>query len=113
MELFRTPEDMPGRQKTPDTQHNTDSMRTQFRVTDRQVKNLKAEEKSRIHYDEKLRGFGVRVYPSGRKSFVLNYYYKGRERRMVIGGYPEWTVLAARKQAEWFLVEIGKGRDPL
>ncbi|HBJ41052.1 MULTISPECIES: tyrosine-type recombinase/integrase [unclassified Hyphomonas] len=104
---------MPGRQKTPDTQHNTDSMRTQFRVTDRQVKNLKAEEKSRIHYDEKLRGFGVRVYPSGRKSFVLNYYYKGRERRMVIGGYPEWTVLAARKQAEWFLVEIGKGRDPL
>lgn len=113
MELFRTPEDMPGRKKTPDTQHNTDSTRTPFRVTDRQVKNLKAEDKSRIHYDEKLRGFGVRVYPSGRKSFVLNYYYKGRERRMVIGGYPEWTVLAARKQAEWFLVEIGKGRDPL
>ena len=104
---------MPGRKKTPDTQHNTDSTRTPFRVTDRQVKNLKAEDKSRIHYDEKLRGFGVRVYPSGRKSFVLNYYYKGRERRMVIGGYPEWTVLAARKQAEWFLVEIGKGRDPL
>ena len=104
---------MPGRQKTPDTQHNTDSTRTPFRVTDRQVKNLKAEEKSRIYYDEKLRGFGVRVYPSGRKSFVLNYYYKGRERRMVIGSYPEWTVLAARKQAEWFLVEIGKGRDPL
>lgn len=113
MELFRTPEDMPGRQKTPDTQHNTDSTRTPFRVTDRQVKNLKAEAKSRIHYDEKLRGFGVRVYPSGRKSFVLNYYYKGRERRMVIGSYPEWTVLAARKQAEWFLVEIAKGRDPL
>lgn len=113
MELFRTPEDMPGREKTPDTQHNTDSTRTKFRVTDRQVKNLKAEDKSRIYYDEKLRGFGVRVYPSGRKSFVLNYYYKGRERRMVIGSYPEWTVLAARKQAEWFLVEIGKGRDPL
>tara|TARA_R110002126_G_scaffold286683_1_gene438771 strand:- start:3670 stop:4911 length:1242 start_codon:yes stop_codon:yes gene_type:complete len=113
MELFRTPEDMPGRQKTPDTQYNTDSTRTKFRVTDRQVKNLKAEAKSRIHYDEMLRGFGVRVYPSGRKSFVLNYYYKGRERRMVIGSYPEWTVLAARKQAEWFLVEIGKGRDPL
>ena len=104
---------MPGRQKTPDTQPNPDSTRTKFRVTDRQVKNLKAEAKSRIHYDENLRGFGVRVYPSGRKSFVLNYYYKGRERRMVIGGYPEWTVLAARKQAEWFLVEIGKGRDPL
>ncbi len=104
---------MPGRQKTPDTQHNPDSTRTKFRITDGQVKNLKAEAKSRIHYDEKLRGFGVRVYPSGRKSFVLNYYYKGRERRMVIGGYPEWTVLAARKQAEWFLVEIGKGRDPL
>ena len=104
---------MPGRQKTPDTQYNTDSTRTKFRVTDRQVKNLKAEAKSRIHYDEMLRGFGVRVYPSGRKSFVLNYYYKGRERRMVIGSYPEWTVLAARKQAEWFLVEIGKGRDPL
>ncbi|MEO1966322.1 tyrosine-type recombinase/integrase [Hyphomonas sp.] len=100
--------------KTDDTESAADSTRTQFRITDRQVKNLTlAGKSSKIFYDRGLRGFGVRIYPSGRKSFLLNYYFKGRERRIVIGSYPEWTVVAARKQAECFLVEIDRGNDPL
>jgi integrase len=68
---------------------------------------------NRIAYDAKLSGFGVRVTASGRKSFVLNYYFKGRERRITIGSYPEWTVVAARKRGEEFRLLVANGVDPL
>lgn len=78
----------------------TDTARTQIdstRINDKLVRGLVAPEKgNRITYDGHLSGFGVRITAAGRKSFILNYRFKGRERRMTIGSYPEWTVLAAR-----------------
>ncbi|WP_375210520.1 tyrosine-type recombinase/integrase [Hyphomonas jannaschiana] len=83
-------------------------------MTDKFIRNLEPDgRKYRVHYDGKLRGFGICTYKSGRKSFVLNYYFKGRERRIVIGGYPEWKLLAARKQAEEYLYQVAQGDDPL
>jgi integrase len=62
--------------------------------------------------DPKAKGFGVRVYPSGAKSFFLNYRLDGRERRYTIGDYPTWSVEAAREQAKELRKEIDKGHDP-
>lgn len=51
-------------------------------------------------WDSELRGFGVRVIPSGLKAFVLQYRNEeGRSRRIVIGWYGVLTVEQARKQA--------------
>jgi integrase len=78
------------------------------------VKGLDAPAKgNRVTYDDKISGFGVRVTSAGKKAFVLNYYFKGRERRITIGAYPEWTVLAARKRAEEYRLQIANGIDPL
>lgn len=44
---------------------------------------------------------------------MLNYRFKGRERRITIGQYPTWTLLAARKQAEQLRRQIDVGVDPL
>ena len=84
------------------------------RLTDKQVKALEAPTKgSKIHYDADTKGFGVRVTAAGAKAFILNYYVAGRERRITIGGYPDWSVSAARERAKELRREIDAGGDPL
>lgn len=96
---------------------NTDTARTRkgaVRLTDNITKGLSAPEKgNKVYYDERLRGFGVRVTAAGRKAFVLNYRINGRERRITIGSYPEWTLVAARRRAEEFRRDVDLGIDPL
>jgi len=64
-------------------------------------------------WDSELRGFGVRVIPSGLKAFVLQYRNdEGRSRRIVIGRYGVLTVEQARKQAILKLAAVVGGADP-
>lgn len=99
------------------TAHKADHARTKtksVRITDRKLKSLDPPTVGRkIVYDEQLKGFGVRINSSGKRSFVLNYYFKGRERRMKIGDYPTWSVLAARKRAAELKMQIANSIDPL
>ena len=84
------------------------------RLTDKLVKALEVPTKgSKIHYDADTKGFGVRVTAAGAKAFILNYYVAGRERRITIGGYPDWSVSAARERAKELRREIDAGGDPL
>jgi integrase len=66
-----------------------------------------------ITYDNEVKGFGLRVTRGGDRAFVLNYRIAGRERRLTIGSYPDWTVVAARNEAKRLKREIDLGRDPL
>jgi hypothetical protein len=68
---------------------------------------------NRIIYDTRLSGFGMRITVADARSFVFNYRVKGRERRITIGQFPTWTVLAARKQAEHLRRQVDLGFDPL
>jgi integrase len=70
-------------------------------------------EGNRIEYDREIPGFGVRITASGVISFVLNYHIHGRERRITIGRWPEWTANAARTEAIDLRQAIREGRDPL
>jgi integrase len=84
------------------------------RLSDTLVRSLPPG--SGITYDsgpERVRGFGVRVTAAGTRAFVLNYTVAGRERRMTIGGYPTWTVAAARDEAKRLRQEVDRGIDPL
>ena len=71
-----------------------------------------------IRWDELVAGFGLRIYPPNaegvsRKSFVLNYRFKGIERMMVLGGYGvEFTLDQARKKAKKLLANLDT-TDPL
>lgn len=85
-----------------------------FHVSQRSVKAAKAPAHgNHIFYDDKASGFGLRVTAAGVKSFVLNYSVAGRERRVTIGRWPEWSADAAREEAGKLRVEIDKGTDPL
>ena len=57
-------------------------------------------------------GFGVRVSPSGNKSFVLMYRCNVRSRRMTLGRYPLISLAAARRQAVIVLGDVARGVDP-
>jgi integrase len=86
------------------------------RLTDRIVKGLPLPESDkRVVYDDIVKGFGVRVTAAGSKSFVLNYRRKadGVERRLTIGSFPTWAVLAAREEAKRLKREIDGGSDPV
>ena len=47
-------------------------------------------------WDAEVRGFGLRIYPTGLKSFVLAYRHKGRQRFFTVGRFGELTLQQAR-----------------
>src|SRR5262245_28961228 len=66
-----------------------------------------------VIWDAEVKGFGLRITQRGAKSFLLDYRADGRQRRMTIGAYPDWTVAAARKNAKGLKQEVDGGRDPM
>lgn len=72
-----------------------------------------------IRWDDTQRGFGLRVYPSGVRSFVVAYRVSGRKRIVSLGQYGEktsegpLTVQRARKKAEKVWVAAREGKDLL
>lgn len=64
-------------------------------------------------WDTEIESFGVRVYPSGKKSFLVDYYHQGRKRRYTIGKYGHITLHQARELAREKLFSVQKGIDPL
>lgn len=64
-------------------------------------------------FDTDVRGFAVCIYRSGSRAFTIDYRHAGRQRRMTIGRWPEWSTTAARERAKDLRREIDAGGDPL
>ena len=54
----------------------------------------------------------MRIAPTGRKSWVYVYHYKGTSRRMTFGTYPAIPVAKAYKLNSDAIIELEKGNDP-
>ncbi len=77
------------------------------------VDGLAAGQRDRVVLDSELTGFGVRVWPSGRKTFVLWYRNAaGRARKLTLGPHGPLTVEQARRQAAAALSAAIQGQDP-
>ncbi len=66
-----------------------------------------------VRWDSAVPGLGLRIYPSGKKAFLVSYRIRGRKRRMALGAYGAITLDQARRQARRVLVQVQEGRDPL
>jgi integrase len=64
-------------------------------------------------FDADVRGFAICIYRSGNRAFTIDYRSAGRQRRMTIGRWPEWSTTAARERAKELRREIDAGADPL
>ncbi|MFH1738225.1 MAG: tyrosine-type recombinase/integrase [bacterium] len=84
-----------------------------MRLTKTAIDKAKPQDKPFILWDDEVSGFGVKVYESGKKSFVIDYRLHGRQRRMVVGRYGRTTLDEARKLAKQKLTDVLKGADPL
>lgn len=65
------------------------------KLTDFQIKNLKAKDKRYTEWGD--RGLGVRVTPNGVKTFIFKYRFDGKVRWMTLGTYPELTLADAHE----------------
>lgn len=83
------------------------------RITERVVRAADVGSRKYVIFDEDCAGFGLCVYESGRKGFVLIYRLAGRQRRFTIGTWPSWSVTAAREEAQRLKREIDRGEDPV
>ena len=70
-----------------------------IKITKRTVEALKVTGKDYIAFDSDLPGFGVRVMPSGKRFFLVQYRRHGRTRRVMIGQFGIVTAELARREA--------------
>lgn len=63
-------------------------------------------------HDREVKGFGIRVYSTGTRSWFFNYHLSGREGRKTIGEFPTWSADAARAEAKALRQRVGRGEDP-
>jgi integrase len=83
-----------------------------MKLTQRSIAAVKPEAADVFAWDDELPGFGVRVKPSGHKSFMIQYREGRRTRRVTIGGCALWKLEDARKRAREMLVAAKDGRSP-
>ena len=91
--------------------------RTRLTLNKRSVDALRPADKSWIAWDDRLTGFGVRVQPTGLKSFIVNYRAgdggrKAPNRRVVLGRHGAISVARARREARELLTKAARGEDP-
>ena len=85
------------------------------KLTKTTVESEQPSDKERFIWDAEIKGFGLKIFPTGAKTFVFQYRTpEGRTRRHTIGKYSDTlTADQARKRAKDYAYEVHAGRDPM
>jgi integrase len=65
------------------------------------------------YYDDKIKGFGLRITSGGTKAFFVEKLVNGILKRITIGQYPTITTEQARREAQVLLGKMVRGIDPV
>lgn len=83
------------------------------KLTKRSIDALQPRAAGYFAWDDDLPRFGVRVLPTGRKTFIVQYRLNRRSRRMTLGTFGVLTPVGARSRALQALAQVEAGEDPL
>ena len=81
------------------------------RLTDARIRSLRPEKSRREVWDTEP-GFGLRIAPTGRKSFIYLYRFNGKSRRLTLGVYPRTSLADAREIVAKSVKTLEQGNDP-
>lgn len=84
------------------------------KLTKRAVESIQPHQINELLiWDSELKGFGVRVFPTGRRTYFIQYRNAhGNTRRKKIGVHGIITAELAREEAKKLLGDVAKGQDP-
>ena len=82
------------------------------KITKRTVDALRPESRERVVWDDEIKGFGVRIHPSGKKVYIVKYRHRGRAVKTTIGPHGPVTPADARARAAEIITAARTGRDP-
>ncbi|WP_422004022.1 tyrosine-type recombinase/integrase [Roseivirga pacifica] len=83
-----------------------------LRFTESVIKNITPKSKRMIFWCEGLPGFGIRVSPNGKKSWIYEFRIDGTHRMLTLGKYPRLSLVEARKAYSIASEKIELGIDP-
>ena len=88
--------------------------RAKVNLTDRLLKSLKPAKQPFEVMDSQVGGLGIRVMPTGVKTFILRRRYPGSKQpaRRSLGTYGEMSFAQAREKAREWNALVKKGVDP-
>ena len=83
------------------------------RLTKRTIETAKPSGTGATYlWDKSLPSFALRIYPSGRRSFVVTYRVLGKQRFYTLGPYGPLSLEEARTEAMEVLARARRGEDP-
>ena len=82
-------------------------------ITKRTVDALSVGHRDAVFWDRDLPGFGIRVYPSGLKKYVVQSRGPGGSKRATLGRHGKLTADEARRRAAEAIDRIKRGEDPI
>ena len=83
-----------------------------FFSTDREIQNLKPQDKRYSVKDKLNNGLFIEVKESGVKSWHYRYSLNGKQERLVIGRYPDLSLKDARQVRDESASMVAKGISP-
>ena len=81
-------------------------------ISRRTVEALPVGDRETVFWDGELSGFGVRVYPSGSRVYLVQTRAGGKSSRVTIGRHGLVTAEQARRKAAEVIASIKAGKEP-
>jgi len=83
-----------------------------MKFTDKWIKSLKSRSDTYRVWSNELAGYGIRVSPKGKKTFIYRYKFQGQSRLITIGVYPKITLAKANTIYADYASKVENGDDP-